>query len=129
VRVLLDTCAWLWDAATPERLSDAAARAIRDSTELHLSVISCWEIAKLVEKGKLHLSIPVRDWTRRALARERLVLAELTPDICIESTELPHTMPGDPADQIIVATARRLSVPIVTSDRRIAEYPGVQTVW
>jgi PIN domain nuclease of toxin-antitoxin system len=53
----------------------------------------------------------------------------LTPEICVESAELPGEFHGDPADQIIVATARLLAVPVVTSDRKILDYPHVQSLW
>jgi PIN domain nuclease of toxin-antitoxin system len=56
-------------------------------------------------------------------------LHPLTPEICVESTELPGVFHGDPADQIIVATARSLGATVVTADRRILEYSHVPTIW
>ncbi len=130
--VLLDTCAFLWDAADQKRLSRKALRAIRTASrdgELFLSAISCWEVAKLVQKEKLRLAVPIRDWLDAALSREGLRLVELRPEISVESTELPGFMEGDSADQIIVATARILNLPVVTADRRILEYTGVRAIW
>ena len=130
--VVLDTCAWLWHSAEPEKLSAAAAEAIareRERGGLVVSVISCWEIGKLVEKGRLELSVPVREWIRTALRGEGVVLHPLTPDLCADSVELPGVFHGDPADQIIVATARRASSAVVTKDRRIIDYPHVPTIW
>ncbi|MEN8149228.1 MAG: type II toxin-antitoxin system VapC family toxin [Planctomycetota bacterium] len=132
MRCLLDTCTWIWAVNRDRRLSRGARRRLEtaaDDDELHVSVISCWEVAKLVEKGRLSLSVPVRDWVGRALERPGLSLVPLSPAIAVESTELPGEMSLDPADQIIVATARHHSLAILTPDRRITEYDGVQTVW
>ncbi|MBI4703029.1 MAG: PIN domain-containing protein [Deltaproteobacteria bacterium] len=60
---------------------------------------------------------------------EGIRLHALTPQICVASTQLPGALHGDPADQIIVATARLLGIPVVTADRRIREYPHVATIW
>ncbi len=130
--VVLDTCAWLWMCSHPKKLSRAARETItregkRDG--LVLSVISTWEIAKLVQKGKLTLSLPCRDWIGEAVRAEGLTLHPLTPEICVESTELPGAFHGDPADQIIVATARLLSAPVLTADRALRDYPHVATLW
>ncbi len=132
MKVLLDTCAFLWDAADRKRLSARAARSIRRASSeggLLLSAISCWEIARLVQKEKLRLAVPVRDWLDVALSRKGLCLVGLSPEISVESTELPGFMEGDPADQLIVATARVLNLPVVTADRRILEYTGVRSIW
>lgn len=96
---------------------------------LIVSVFSAWEIAKLVQKGKLKFSIPCREWIAEAIGTDGVTLHPLTPEICVESSELPGVFHGDPADQIIVATARVLSIPVVTSDRKILDYPHVQSVW
>lgn len=130
--VVLDTCAWLWMCAAPERLSAAARELIereRRHAGLVVSVISCWEVAKLVQKRKLKLAIPCRQWIDDAVDTEGITLHALTPEICVESTELPGTFHGDPADQIIVATARLLGAPVLTKDRRIIEYAHVPTLW
>ena len=63
------------------------------------------------------------------LARTGLVLLDLSPAICVESTELPGKFTGDPADQIILATARRHSLPVITPDRAFRDHPGVEAVW
>ena len=130
--VVLDTCAWLWMCSAPARLSRAARSVIRRERR-HAGLVVCvfcvWEIAKLVQKGKLTFSIPVREWTAEASRAAGVTIHPLTPDICVESAELPGVFHGDPADQIIVATARVLAAPVVTSDRRILGYPHVQSVW
>lgn len=91
-----------------------------------ISAISCWEVAKLVEYNRLTLPLPVADWLDQALAYPGVHLLELTPQIAVESTQLPGTFHRDPADQIIVATARVYDCPLVTLDGRIQNYPHVQ---
>ena len=130
--VVLDTCAWLWFCSAPTKLSARARSVLRREQRrsgLIVSVFSSWEVAKLVQKGKLKFSIPCREWIAQAVGTNGVTLQPLTPEICVESTELPGVFHGDPADQIIVATARLLSAPIVTSDRKILDYPHVTTIW
>jgi PIN domain nuclease of toxin-antitoxin system len=129
---LLDTHAWLWWVTEDRRLSRAARRAIdRDQAKdaLSVSLISIWEVAKKVEKGQLILDRPVNDWLDLATARPGLHLAELTRPVLVESCRLPQPFHGDPADQIIVATARDRDAIIVTKDRQIRDYAHVRSVW
>ena len=130
--VVLDTCAWLWLCSAPEKLSSGAGEAIRKEKRrsgLIVSVFSAWEIAKLVEKRKLRFSVSCRQWIDEAVRAEGVTLHPLTPEICVESMELPGLFHGDPADQIIVATARVLSVPLITADRKILDYSHVPSLW
>jgi PIN domain nuclease of toxin-antitoxin system len=130
--IVLDTHAWVWWATEDGRLSRSASRAIQraaTSRGLSVSAISVWEVAKKVEKQQLKLDRPVRDWIERALALPGLTLAELTPPVLVESCCLPQPFHGDPADQIIVATARHLGATLVTRDRKLRDYEHVQTVW
>ncbi len=126
--ILLDTHVWVWwvhgDVSLPTPL-----RSLLDVSEesgIAVSAISCWEVAKLVERGRLVLPCPVFDWLRQALGYPGVRLVELTPRICVESTQLPGAFHRDPADQIIVATARVLAVPLVTVDGKILAYPHVK---
>jgi len=130
--VVLDTHAWVWWATEDRRLSRQAAGAIRRAAAgegVSISAISVWEVAKKVEKQQLVLDRPVQHWIERALALPGLTVAELTPAILIESCGLPQPFHGDPADQIIVATARHLRATVVTGDRKLRDYGHVQTVW
>jgi PIN domain nuclease of toxin-antitoxin system len=72
--------------------------------------------------------MPHAEWSSRALAHSGVRLLELSPEIAAESTELPGDFHKDPADQIIVATARLHGCPLLTSDRKILDYPHVQTL-
>ena len=84
-------------------------------------------MAKLVQCGRLELDRPVREWIDSALALPNPELLPLTPAIVVDSTQLPEPFHRDPADQIIVATARAHKVPLLTEDSRILEYHHVQS--
>ena len=128
--IVLDTHVWIWWVHDDPALA-TATRTLLDSSEqtgLLVSVISHWEVAKLVEHGRLVLPCPVSDWLRQALAYPGVRLAGLSPGVCVESTQLPGTFHRDPADQIIVATARVLDAPLATVDSKILAYPHVRLV-
>ncbi len=130
--VVLDTCAWIWLCAEPDKLSTTAGEIIQREQKrngLVVSVFSCWEVAKLVQKGKLKFAIPCREWIEQAIRSPGVTMHPLTPEICLESTALPGSFHGDPADQIIVATARALALPVLTCDRKIRTYPHVSAMW
>jgi PIN domain nuclease of toxin-antitoxin system len=128
--ILLDTHAWVWWVHGDDRLGGQGKEAIDRAEEegLGVSVISCWEVAKLVERRRLELPHPLAEWIALALAYPGVRLLELTPAIAIESTRLPGDFHRDPADQILVATARTHGAPIATADRRILAYDGVRSV-
>lgn len=126
--IVLDTHIWGWWVHGDAQLTQAYYEYIQgqEPQGLGISVISCWEIAKLVERGRLTLPISVTEWLDQALAYPGVRLLELTPQICVESTQLPADFHRDPADQIIVATARIYDCPLVTMDSKILSYPHVQ---
>lgn len=129
---LLDTHSWIWWVTDDRRLSKRARTAIARAVgeqELWLSLISVWELAKKVEKQQLVLDRPVDLWLDEAIAPQRLGLWELTRPILVQSCELPQPFHGDPADQILVATARHHGAVLVTKDQRIRRYPHVQSLW
>ncbi len=127
--IVLDTHIWIWWVHGHAPLSAAHGKLIQEHEESGLGVcaISCWEVAKLAEKNRLELPIPVDDWMRLALGYPGIMLLALEPRIAVESTRLPDAFHNDPADQIIVATARLMDCPLVTSDERILDYPYVAT--
>ena len=132
MQILLDTHAWVWWVVEDRRLSRPARRAIERAAAtntLQLSLISIWEIAKKIEKGQLALDRPVSDWFDDATRRPGLQMVELTRPILEESCRLPQPFHGDPADQMIVATARDRDAVIVTRDQRIRAYPHVRSLW
>jgi PIN domain nuclease of toxin-antitoxin system len=95
--------------------------------EIGICTISVWEVAKLVELGRLVLPVALDQWFTDALAYPGATLVDLTPGIAIESTRLPGSFHRDPADQIIVATSRVLRCDLLTADQRIRDYPHVNT--
>jgi PIN domain nuclease of toxin-antitoxin system len=127
--ILLDTHIWVWWVHGHERLSDDHVQLLADNEEdgIGISVISCWEVAKLVELGRLALPCPVGEWLVQALDYPGVSLLSLTPEIAVESTQLPGTFHRDPADQLIVATARMHGLLLLTADSKILDYPHVET--
>ncbi len=103
------------------------ARVEKAGDEVGLSAISLWEIAKLAELGRLDLSQAVDELLLGLEASASLAIVPLTPRIAIESTRLAGKLHADPADQIIVATARCLGLTLLTADRKLIE-SGVVSV-
>lgn len=128
--IVLDTHAWIWWAHSPEQLTASQRAAVTDSETdvIGVSAISCWEIAKLVQYGRLELPVTLDSWFEQALSYPGLRLLALTPQIAVASTRLPGEFHRDPADQLIVATALVYSCPLVTRDTRILSYPHVKTI-
>jgi len=127
--LLLDTHVWIWlSIEAEERLSQTAKRLIVETRQKWISVISFWELAKLVEKGRISFSIPTDAWIRRSLSEFEMRVAELSPEVAVASTLLPG-FHQDPADQIIVATSKTLRIPLLTSDRKILDSPHVEALW
>jgi len=128
--IVLDTHIWVWWVHGDAHLSRTQMEIIEaNETEMiGVSAISVWEIAKLVEYDRLQLPCPLHEWFDEALAYAGIRLIELSPEIAIESCGLPGEFHRDPADQIIVATARIFRCPLVTRDSRILTYPYVTTV-
>jgi PIN domain nuclease of toxin-antitoxin system len=128
--IVLDTHIWVWWVHGDERLTETQAQVIEtnETNVIGVSAISCWETAKLVEYGRLELPCSLREWFEQALSYPGIRLLELTPGVAIESTQLPGEFHRDPADQIIVATARMHGCPLVTSDSKLLKYPHVETI-
>ncbi len=132
MKYLLDTHVWVWWNMEPMKLSHAARRAIEKTgplSEVLLSAISPWEFCKLIEKGRIGISCDPEEWISQALQMSGLRLVPLTPAIAYRSTILPQPFHEDPADQIIVATAREENATIISKDNLIRGYRHVRTVW
>lgn len=131
--IVLDTHALIWwinaDAA---RLSGAAKQAIEAALSgdgLVASAISAWEIAMLVAKGRLELTMDVERWLDLASAIEGFRFVPIDVGQAVRSVNLPGAFHPDPADRFIVALALELDAPLVTADARISAYPRVRTIW
>ena len=131
--VLLDTHAILWWQAGGERLSRRAARAIDDAPVVHLSPLSCWEIATLVRLGRVALDRATTTWIRDLLRDERIDTAPLSPEAATWAGTLSEAFAGDPIDRLIYATARDLRIPLISKDQRIHAYAhdarDVEVIW
>ena len=126
--IVLDTHVWVWWVHDETQLPENYRASIQahETDGLGVSVISCWEVAKLVEYKRLILPIPVAEWLDQALAYPGVQLLGLTPLIVVESTQLPGAFHRDPADPMIVSTAPLYDCPLVTLDDKIRAYPHVQ---
>ena len=127
--IVLDTHAWVWWANGSSRLSTNGRRAIDDAPVIGICAISVWEVAMLVQHRRLDFDRPVLTWIRQALALPRVTMLELTVERSVTAASLGDTLPGDPADRMIVATAMSLRAPVVTKDRAIRQSNAVRTVW
>jgi PIN domain nuclease of toxin-antitoxin system len=130
--MVLDTHAWVWFVSNPELLSNRARKALADAMEqkeIFISCISAWEVALLVAKKRLSLTLDVGDWIAKS---ERLPFFQFLPvdnSIAVKSVNLPQPLHSDPADRIIIATALTIAAPVVTKDEKLLSYPHVKTIW
>jgi PIN domain nuclease of toxin-antitoxin system len=130
--ILLDTHALLFLALKPERLSRAAARAIAGAEAgkgIAISSITLWEIALLIDSGRIVVRGSTETFLKTILQRPRLIVIDLNPEIAALAFQFPSDFPADPADRIIAATARAHGLPLVTKDRRLQDSPLLQTIW
>ena len=128
--ILLDTHIWVWWVSNPQRLTPKHREILErgDDRNFAVSSISCWEIAKLVQKRRLRLEADVGLWLETAQKSSGIELINLDSQIIVESTRLPEPFHNDPADQIIVATARVRNCSLMTEDRKILAYRGVAAI-
>lgn len=123
--ILLDTHVLVWSLSDDPRLGRKARQLIDEATGSSIvlvSAITLWEIAMLVEKGRLALGRDVAAWIEAALEAPGLQLAPVSPEIAIDSVRLPGHFHADPADRLIVATARQADATLLTGDRAILTY-------
>ena len=123
--LLLDTHVWIWYINGNEELSRSVRQVI--TTALHennasLAAISLWEIGMLEKKQRIILEMPCQEWIKQSLALTHLRIQPLTPEIATEACQLPGNFHEDPADRMIVATARVEGLTLLTRDKRILEY-------
>ncbi len=132
MKYLLDTHTWIWWNMNPKRLSAKVKRLISEPAryeELLLSAISPWEFCKLLDKKRLAIACDPEEWMNEALDMPKLRLVPLTPTLSFKANNLPQPFHQDPADQIIVGTAREENATILTTDQLILSYESVKTFW
>ena len=126
VVLLLDTHVWIWliEGVAAQFGRKALRRIERASSDgrLRVSIISVWEVAMLASKGRVQCLPTVDEWVHRNLRAPGLQLSDLTPEIAVDSSRLPNLPHGDPADRLLIATARRLQATLVTRDRAMLRY-------
>ena len=138
--ILLDTHALLWWASGDlQQLSPQARAAIEAEIEraalpgqapgLLVAAISCWEVAMLVQRGRLALSLEVERWLAVVASIPAVRLLPLEPAVAVAATRLPEPFHADPADRFLVAQARELAVPLLSADRKIRDYPHGRSLW
>ncbi|MES9862900.1 MAG: type II toxin-antitoxin system VapC family toxin [Candidatus Thiodiazotropha sp. LLP2] len=131
--IVLDTHALIWWVSGDDKLSPQARKLIeKEQTgdgQILVSAISAWEIAMLVTKGRLALTMDIDDWLMTVESIEGVVFVSVDSDVAVQSVRLPGEFHPDPADRIIVALARHHSVPLVTADAKIQANRHVKTVW
>lgn len=131
--IVLDTHALIWWVNSDQRLSAMAIKAI--DAELSaggtvlVSAISAWEIAMLIDKGRLALTMDLDDWLKTVATIEGLTFVPVDTELSVQSVRLPGQFHADPADRLIVALARRHAVPLITADTKIRKYRHVKTIW
>jgi len=130
--IVLDTHTWIWFISKPEVLSKRAKKAVSAAVKAKsvlISSISAWEVALLVIKKRLTLSLDVTDWIAKSEGLPFIQFIEISNSIAVKSVNLPQPLHSDPADRIIIATALTTGVPLVTKDKKLLNYPHVKTIW
>jgi PIN domain nuclease of toxin-antitoxin system len=124
--IVLDTHAWIWlmNGDEPLRSSPALTHIERaaSTANVRVSTISIWEVGILEAKSRIKLPISCEEWVDQALDAPGIALASISPAIALASSRLPGHFHGDPADRILVATARSLQADLLTRDRQIIAY-------
>ena len=131
--IVLDThtLPW-WASGDTGQLSAVAAQAIEtelNGGEISVSSISAWELAMLVAKGRIALSMNTGEWLSVVSQIEAGSFMPVDNEIAVKSVELPGEFRKDPADRVIVATARKLAARLVTADDKIRGYPHERSIW
>jgi len=128
VRLLLDTHVWLWAATHPENLGKRTRAVLVDrKTDRLVSTASVLEIARLNASGQVVLSMPAARWIDESSKILILDHLPITTDIAIEAYSLPAPFHRDPADRLLVATARIHNLVVITADERILRYRPVRS--
>ena len=129
--IILDTHVFIWALSDPDRLSRNALRTIRRASPsggIGIASITLWEVALLVQRGRIRVRGIAESWIREAVDASGVTVREITAPIAALAVQLPEAFPRDPADRLIAATAIVERVSLVTSDERL-RCPSLRTVW
>ena len=130
--IVLDTHTLIWWVTNDAALSKKAKTAIereRAGGEIIVSAISAWEIAMLVKRETIAFSMDVENCLATVQQIPGVRFAPVDVDVSLKSVQLPGEFHKDPADRLIVATARKFAAPLVTKDLKIRAYAHVKTIW
>lgn len=127
--VLLDTHVWVWAEEDPSRLGTKTRKVLLDrQTEIFVSPISTLEIAQLIFKGRIHLTRTLEEWLSASAQNLGYQIAPFSHEIAMYAYALPGNFHPDPADRILVSSARFLDAMLITMDQRILDYPSVRSL-
>jgi PIN domain nuclease of toxin-antitoxin system len=130
--IVLDTHAWIWFISNPDLLSKRAKKAVNAAVKdksILISSISAWELALLVTKKRMKLTLDVTDWIAKSESLPFIQFVPVTNSIAVKSVNLPLPLHPDPADRIIIATALSVGAPLVTKDKKLLNYSMINTIW
>lgn len=130
--ILMDTCAIIWDALEPTKLSEAALAAINKADEhnaLIIADISLWEIAMLIKKGRIEIETTAANFMNLYLQSRNIVVQSISPEIAELSVNLSADINSDPADRIIAATSIIYNAQLVTADQNLRNNNLLDTLW
>jgi PIN domain nuclease of toxin-antitoxin system len=126
--ILIDTHIFIWFATNSIDLKPKFRLILEENREIYISIISCWEIAKLVEYERLKFTLPISEWMNIALESTNIKILPLDLPIILDSTNLPGNFHKDPADQLIVATSRTLDIKLLSDDEKIKNHKYVNLI-
>ena len=131
--IVLDTHAWVWWISDPGRLPERSRRAIQESLDagepVHVSTMSSWEVAMLVARGRLELTMDLSEWIGRAESAPEITFVPVDNHIALRAVGLEDFPHRDPADRLIAATALLMGATLITADARLRAYEPLTTIW
>jgi PIN domain nuclease of toxin-antitoxin system len=130
--ILMDTCAIIWDALEPDKLSKNALNAINkadESNALIISDISIWEISMLIKKKRIEVDTTAANFINLFLQSRSVSVQSISPEIAELSVNFGADINNDPADRIIAATSIILNTQLVTADQNLIDSQMINTVW
>lgn len=128
MKLLLDTHIWLWSALEPDRLSKRVSQAVQDEeNDLWLSSISVWELTVLQRKGRFELPDDISRWVAASMEHLEVTEAPITVEVALAVSSIAFEH-GDPADQLIAATAKAFDLTLVTADNNLAKTRGIRVL-
>lgn len=128
--ILLDTCAIIWDALAPNKLTPKAKKAIKNAgSDLYICDISIWEISMLIKRNRLSVEDTPSDFIKLVLQSRNYHVHEITPEVAELSVNFGPEINNDPADRLISATSILLNAPLITADQNLRDATLIETIW